>query len=115
MNSTQFKCLAVFFVFGIIGFGPISLGCLIGMYVLIKKPSWFWQLTRDLYSGLIVSPNKTVSIEQSHRSRYLCFSTIVLLFIIDIAPVPVTPVIAFFIILIRPLWFFNVIAKVYAH
>jgi hypothetical protein len=35
------------------------------------------------------------------------------LFIIDIAPVPVTPTIAFVIILARPEWFYRLIASIY--
>jgi hypothetical protein len=35
MNLAQIKCLSVFAVFAIIGFGPISPGCLIGMVVVL--------------------------------------------------------------------------------
>lgn len=116
MNSTQIKCLVVFSVFALIGFGPISLGCLIGMYVLLKKPSWFWTLAGHLYKGLNIPNYSTqLSIKQSNRTRYLCFASIVFLFIIDIAPVPVTPVVAFYIILLRPIWFIHLVAKIYAH
>jgi hypothetical protein len=34
INKAQIQCLAVFSVFAIIGFGPISPGCLIGMFIV---------------------------------------------------------------------------------
>ncbi len=108
MNNTQIKCLAVFFIFAIIGFGPISPGCLIGMYVVIMRPRWFLQLANNLYSNRSV-PN----LIESKNIRIKAFVCLLTLFIIDIAPVPVTPVIAFIIILSRPQWFHRVIIGVY--
>ncbi len=109
MNKAQIQCLAVFAVFAIIGFGPISPGCLIGMYVIIKRPNWFSKLVDDLYGNpmhqnLIASNNVRIK-------AFLCLLT---LFIIDIAPVPVTPVVAVVIILSRPQWFFCVVKGVYS-
>jgi hypothetical protein len=45
--------------------------------------------------------------------RKKCFLSILGLFMIDIAPVPVTPVVAFFIIFLRPLWFYRLVATIY--
>ena len=49
MNPAQLKCILVFSLFAIIGFGPISPGCLIGMYIVVKRPRWFIDLTDNLY------------------------------------------------------------------
>jgi len=49
MNLAQIKCLSVFSVFAIIGFGPISPGCLIGMFVVLIRPKWFLALTLAMY------------------------------------------------------------------
>ena len=49
MNLAQIKCLSVFAVFAIIGFGPISPGCLIGMVVVLMRPKWFLALTLAIY------------------------------------------------------------------
>lgn len=112
MNTTQFKCLAVFSIFAVIGFGPISLGCLIGMYVVLKRPPWFWQLTNNLY--VEKTPMQSgVTMKEKQLMRKKCFLSLLILFIIDIAPVPVTPVIAFAIILSRPLWFYRVVSTIY--
>lgn len=115
MNKTQIKCLVVFSVFAIIGFGPISPGCLIGMAVVILRPRWFAQLLMDLYANKTMadSLDGAVSVEQSQRARTKAFLSFLTLFIIDIAPVPVTPVIAFVIILTRPIWFYHLFATIY--
>jgi hypothetical protein len=113
INKAQIQCLAVFSLFAIIGFGPISPGCLIGMFVVLFRPLWFWQLAVDLYAGKPTSPTATISAEQSKQARKKCFLGLLTLFIIDIAPVPVTPTIAFVIILARPEWFYRLIASIY--
>jgi hypothetical protein len=112
LNLAQIKCLAVFAVFGVIGFGPISPGCLIGMYCVIMRPPWLLELVQQLYAGRVtlsegyVVPNVT-------QLRIKCFLSLLTLFIIDILPVPVTPVIAYCIILIRPVWFYQVVTGIY--
>jgi hypothetical protein len=115
MNSTQIKCLSVFAIFAIIGFGPISPGCLIGMYVVLFRPLWFCKLTDNLYSKQLL-PRIIVeadSVIQTIRTRKKCFLSLLGLFIIDIAPVPVTPVVAFAIILRKPIWFYQLVARIY--
>lgn len=113
INKAQIQCLAVFSLFAIIGFGPISPGCLIGMFVVLFKPDWFWQLAVNLYTGKPISPIANISDAQSKQARKNCFWGLLTLFIIDIAPIPVTPMIAFVIILARPEWFYRLIASIY--
>ncbi len=112
INNTQLKCLLVFSVFAVIGFGPISPGCLIGMFIVIKRPQWFSTLADNLY---INKPVLLIPTTQSKQARIKCFLCLLSLFIIDIAPVPVTPVIAFIIILSRPAWFYRTIKAVYSN
>ncbi len=111
MNVAQIKCLSVFTIFAIIGFGPVSPGCLIGMYVVLKRPVWFRHLIGELYENLPVSVE--ISEMEQLAVRKQTFLFLVGLFILDIAPVPVTPVIAFVIILSRPLWFYQRVIKIY--
>jgi hypothetical protein len=113
INKAQIQCLAVFSVFAIIGFGPISPGCLIGMFIVMFRPHWFWQLTVNVYAGKPTIPNATISAAQSKQARKKCLWSLLTLFIIDIVPLPVTPTIAFFIILGRPEWFYRLIASIY--
>lgn len=111
MNSAQIKSLSVFAVFALIGFGPISPGCLIGMYIVVMRPDWFWQLVKAMYD--YPQPATLISVTQSRTTRIKCFASLFTLFIIDILPVPVTPVVAFVIILSRPEWFYQVVGRVY--
>lgn len=104
LNSAQRTCLSVFSGFAIIGFGPISPGCLIGFYVVVKRPLWFKSLMETMNAD-IKPPQTSVNAESSRRTRKKCFFILLGLFVSDIAPVPVTPVVAFGIILSRPFWF----------
>ena len=111
MNTAQLKCLSVFAIFFIIGFGPISPGCLIGMYVVLKRPEWFLRLIDNMYGN--PEPSASITAQQTGNVRLKSFLSLLTLFIIDIAPVPVTPVIAFAIILSRPQWFHRVVRSIY--
>ena len=110
MNFAQVKCIFVFAIFAIIGFGPVSPGCLIGMYIVVARPRWFLELTDKVYENLELD----ISVMHAKNSRMKSFLTLLALFIIDIAPFPVTPIIAFFIILSKPIWFYQTVKNVYS-
>ncbi len=114
MNSAQIKCIIVFSVFAVIGFGPVSPGCLIGMYAVSARPRWLIELARALYTqnGTKLYPLPS-SPPNSMQARKKCFLSLLGLFIVDILPVPVTPVVAFIIVLSRPPWFYHLIEAVY--
>jgi len=112
MNVAQIKCLSVFSLFAIIGFGPVSPGCLIGMYIVVMRSEWFLRLVKNMYGNPLAS-NSIVIVQQTKNSRIKSFLSLLTLFIIDIAPIPVTPVIAFLIILSRPQWFYRAVRNVY--
>jgi len=112
MNFAQIKCLSVFALFAIIGFGPVSPGCLIGMYIVIMRPDWFLRLVDTMYNNSL-AVNVIVTVQQTKQARIKSFLSLLMLFVIDIAPVPVTPVIAFAIILSRPQWFYRNVRNVY--
>lgn len=112
MNVAQIKCLSVFSLFAIIGFGPVSPGCLIGMYIVVMRPGWFLRLVKNMYGNPQLSAS-IVRVQQTRNSRIKGFLSLLALFIIDIAPIPVTPVIAFLIILSRPQWFYRIVTNVY--
>jgi len=115
MNAAQFKCLLVFSIFAIIGFGPVSPGCLIGMYIVIARPQWFISLSSDLYDNKphFLARLGADSEKQTRQARIKCFLCLLGLFIIDITPIPTTPIIAVFIIFSRPVWFIRAIGGVY--
>ena len=114
MNSAQIKGIMVFSVFAVIGFGPVSPGCLIGLYSIVARPRWLIELVRQLYTRngaklYALPPTPPNSL----LTRKKCFLSLAGLFIVDILPVPVTPVVAFFILLLRPPWFYNLIEVIY--
>lgn len=111
INAAQLKCLSIFAIFAIVGFGPISPGCLIGMYIVFRRPEWFRVLVGRLYNHPRFSDFITTA--QTRDARIKCFLSLLTLFIIDIAPLPVTPIIAFAIILARPMWFYRTVTRVY--
>jgi hypothetical protein len=115
MNKAQVKFLIVFSIFAIIGFGPVSPGCLIGMYVVYARPRWFISLIDDLYDNKFSFQEKLGSNHESQtkQARTRCFWSLLGLFIIDIAPLPTTPIIAIFVIFIRPRWFIRIVGDVY--
>lgn len=115
MNLTQLKCLAIFALFALIGFGPISPTCLIGMYVVIARPRWFFDLVGNLYERQPPprNPASTDSAKRTGRTRIKCFLSLLGLLVVDIAPIPVTALIAFPVILNRPLWFVRMVADIY--
>jgi hypothetical protein len=119
MNSTQFKCLLVFGVFAVIGFGPVSPGCLIGMFSVTFRPEWMLLLIRSLYQNqehpiysYSVPPAESETVGHLRIKGFLSF---LFLFLIDIAPYPVTPSVAIPIILIRPRWFYEWVERIYAN
>lgn len=111
INTTQLKCLTVFSIFALIGFGPISPGCLIGMYVVWRRPEWFSVLIGRLYNH----PKNAdfITSAQTRNTRIKSFLGLLALFVIDIIPVPVTPALAFIIILSRPMWFYMTVRRIY--
>ena len=113
LNSAQIKTLAVFSVFAMIGFGPISPGCLIGMYIVKMRPQWFLDLAQAMYVNAKALQQVDTQLPIKNP-RIKAFLSLLTLFTIDILPVPVTPVIAFVVILTRPGWFYRVVSNVYA-
>jgi hypothetical protein len=115
MNLAQVKCLLVFSVFAVIGFGPVSPGCLIGMYSVMARPRWLLRVVRQVYEngGKPLYPAPPLEPGRSREVRIKCFLSLLTLFLIDIAPYPVTPSIAIPIILIRPRWFYELVERIY--
>jgi len=113
---TQFKCLAMMMPLVILGFGPLSITCLIGFYVVLARPIWFLTLVRNLY-WRTSAVNPQVARQQSGNSfaaRVKVSLSLLVLLILDIAPVPVTGVLGLFVIITRPPWFAELIEAIYA-
>ena len=115
MYVAQAKCLTVLSIFALLGFGPISPTCLVGFYIVVTRPLWFFTLVGNLYdnpSQFQISDSDNAG-NHSILVRIKCFFSLLALLILDIAPIPVTAMIAFPIVLGRPNWFKRVVLKVY--
>jgi hypothetical protein len=117
MTSIQIKCLLVMAVLALIGFGPLSLTCLIGFYILAARPNWFLVVVCELYRDSAIS-TAGPAFATSARSpavvvRVKTAVVLLTLLILDIAPVPVTGTIGLFVILTRPAWFERLVYAIY--
>lgn len=117
MNRTQLKCLLVMLVFTLIGFGPLSPTCLIGLYVVIARPLWFYAGVQNLYRDLdgqahrpLASPANCAAANLARRKASVW---LLILLVLDIAPVPVTGTIGLYVVLARPKWFKALVETVY--
>lgn len=113
MNQARIEAFTCLFVLNLIGFGPVSLTALIGLYLLWTRPPWFLTWARGVYGQ---SYQKTRSpIKTGIRPKQIKASIILIgLFIIDVLPVPVTGSIALFIICFRPKSFLNWLESIYS-
>jgi hypothetical protein len=114
MNGTQIKCFLVMTVLAIIGFGPLSLTCLIGLYVVLARPRWFQTVTRKLYRNLSSdATDPPDGFSGTMVTRLKCTLCLLLLLVLDIAPVPVTGFIGLYVIALRPSWFKQLVERIY--
>ncbi|WP_460035749.1 hypothetical protein [Methylothermus subterraneus] len=107
MNRTQLKCLLVMIVLALIGFGPLSLTCLIGLFVVIARPRWFFELVQDLYRNggnkvPFAPPARSAAANVARCKAFVCLIGLLLL---DIAPVPVAGSLGLYLVIARPKWF----------
>jgi hypothetical protein len=45
--------------------------------------------------------------------RILCFVILVIITILEIGPVPITPLVLIWVVLFRPAWFYELVRKIY--
>lgn len=114
MNSTQIKSLMVIGGLALLGFGPLSFTCLIGFYVVMVRPFWFIDGVVALYGGPVDSrPIHARTLPRALAARTEAGLILLVLLILDIAPVPVTGSIGLYVILARPTWFVQLAHSVY--
>lgn len=112
MNRARIEAFASLFILNLIGFGPISLTALIGIYLLWARPPCFLTWVRKIYER----PHQRSRLPVNTRAckRQIEGSLILLgLFIIDVLPVPVTGGVAIVITWFRPKSFLNWLEAVY--
>jgi len=114
LNLAQIKCLAVLAIFAIIGFGPVSPTCLIGLYVVSLRPRWFWRLACHVYDTTPIHES-AVTENNALILRIKCFLSVLVLFVVDIAPIPVASPVAIMVVLTKPQWFYRLTTKIYGY
>jgi len=45
--------------------------------------------------------------------RILCLLALIILSIVEIGPIPISPVILIYVVLFRPAWFYDLVIKIY--
>jgi hypothetical protein len=120
MNGTQVKCLLVMIGLAVTGLGPISLTCLIGLYVVIATPDWFYQVVTHLYRNRAHRsiPPSEAPLKTSHGVtgvKIKCCLGLLILLILSIAPVPVAGAIGMYVVIMRPRWFKELVEKLYGN
>ncbi len=119
MNSIRLQCFVVFLLLCLIGFGPLSITALLGMYVVWRRPHWFLRVVDGLYRGAHRNP---AEIDRSGKrnlgasttaTRVRCFLALMFLLVLDIAPVPVVGGIGLYVIIRRPRWFVDLVDRIY--
>lgn len=119
MTSIRLKCFLVLVLLSVIGFGPLSITALLGMYVVLRRPGWFFEVVEGLYrdaasnapGGIPVAASGRMDAAIGTRSR--CFLALLLLMVLDIAPVPVVGGIGLYVVTRRPRWFLALVNRIY--
>lgn len=116
MLNTRLNCLLVMLMLSVIGFGPLSLTCLIGIYVVLARPAWFLGVAHRLYRGTPRADAAGGNRPAPHAAaiRIQTLLALVILLILDIAPIPVTGSIGLYVVLFRPAWFVERVEAIYA-
>ncbi len=78
--------------------------------------SRFAFVINKLYSEglLLIACHTLIDGYPTMMLRIKCFFVLLLLMILDIAPVPVVGTIAMYVLLVRPLWFKSLVDRLYA-
>jgi hypothetical protein len=118
MNGTQVKSFFFLTVLAIIGFGPLSLTCLIGLFIVARRPDWFYQVVKNLYRDTACGSADCAAREEKLRSeagmaRIKTFLCLLVLLVLDIAPVPVAGSIGLYVVVARPCWFKTLVERIY--
>ncbi|MGZ8226377.1 MAG: hypothetical protein ACXWT3_07030 [Methylococcaceae bacterium] len=110
----QTKCTLVIVSLFIIEIMPVPLSALYSLYAIRKRPDWLPRVVDKLYA------DKQVNIELTSAGLYdpmalrrKCTINLAIMFVIDLI-VPVIIPTALYVVRRRPVWFQNLVVKLYA-
>jgi len=116
--NIQTKCTWVICGLFIIEILPMPVSSLYGLYAVRKRPDWLLNVVEALYAGKPVKEGETVeyALPVGHnplaiRKRYTIMMVVV--FLVDLL-IPVVVPSALWIVRIRPVWFKNLVLRLYS-
>lgn len=115
---TQTKCTFVICGLFIIELLPVPFSALYSLYAIRKRPDWLPLVVEQLYADKPVKKDETIEqlIPTGHDPmviRKKCTINLAILFVIDLL-IPVIIPTALFVVRRRPIWFKNLVVKLYS-
>lgn len=46
--------------------------------------------------------------------RLICIIVLLIISILEISPIPITPIFLLYVVIFRPVWFYNLVMKIYS-
>lgn len=116
--KTQTKCTLAICGLFIVEILPVPVSSLYSLYVVRKRPDWLPAVVDRLYADKIEKGSMHLSllIPAGHdpmSTRKKCTMTLAAMFVVDLL-VPVVIPTALFVVRRRPLWFKNLVIRLYA-
>ncbi len=116
--KTQTKCTLTLCTMFIVEILPIPFTAIYSLYAVRKRPTWIPNTVKNLYADRPINPNKIskeISIEghDPMKTRRNCTIALTTMFLIDVI-VPFTVPFGIYIVRRRPIWFKNVVTRLYA-
>lgn len=113
--KTRTKCTLAICGLFVVEILPVPISSVYSLYVARKRPNWLPRVVERLYRE---SPakNQSLMLPLGHdpmETRKKCTRVLVLMFMVDLI-VPVVIPTALFVVLKRPLWFQNLVFKLYS-
>jgi len=115
---TQTKCTLTLCTMFIIEILPIPFTAIYSIYAVRKRPTWIPNTVERLYVDKPINPNKVnkeISVDghDPMKTRRNCTIALTTMFLIDVI-VPFTVPFGLYIVRRRPIWFKNVVTRLYA-
>ena len=113
---TQTKCTLFLSGMFIVEILPLPFTAMFSLYVIRKRPPWLPEVVERLYADKeagLVAEQPVLDGHDFMITRRKCTMTLTMMFLVDII-IPVTIPFGLYIVRRRPLWFRNVVARLYA-
>jgi len=115
---TQTKCTLTLCTMFIVEILPIPFTAIYSIYAVRKRPTWIPNTVEKLYADKPIDPKKNrkeISVDghDPMKTRRNCTIALTTMFLVDVI-VPFTVPFGIYIVRRRPMWFKNVVTRLYA-